>query len=643
MVTDGPANWPAFEVHGAARHEHPAAPRAPVHLAAALPLGLHRERAGVDHVHLGRLGAVSTCPASRSASRMSAASAWLTLQPRKRTAKRVAVLTRPPRRGRRRPRAPGHGHEGRRLGAQDGAGPAPHTGRPAARAAATSPSQKPASGPTTRLTRAGAPPRAARADGSGARLVGRSGSPPRRGSRLTTSRTVPAPAPAAAAPAPDWRAAARATRSRRSRRRRQASGAGHAPRPLGHEQLTSSTPELHGLLDQRCRGAPTRRAPGRGRRGSGRRRDGGLAAVDPHAARGPGRDHHGRPARARPGRSARRRRPGARRTDPRQVVGVGRRERHLVPPARGVAPPGSGRCASCALQQHGRPALVLDLRAPRTGPSGGEGAATPADLVGAHARGDQPAGRGRRQGAGQHRQDGGGEVGRDHVGARGQRGRRRSCGAPPAAPRRCARALASVASTARGSQSTAHTGSKPRRRAAMASTPDPQPASSSGPARGQRRPAAPGRRGWWRAGRCRRPSPGRSRRRASGGARRLPGRAHQQPARDLDRPVEGAHRVAPRVVLGRASHLARRRRARAGARRRPRGRPAGAATQKSSAASPAGPGPLPAARMPSAAQASAIARSASAPADRRSPYSAGRRRRQRKACLRRSKKPSSSR
>ena len=119
VVTDGPANWPASRF--TAQPDTNTRPRRAPRLASRRLL---RSASTVSAQVLttctsAASGAVSTCPASRRASRMSAASAWLTLQPRNRTEKRVAVLTRPPPRGRRRPRAPGtrpRGRPSRRAG-----------------------------------------------------------------------------------------------------------------------------------------------------------------------------------------------------------------------------------------------------------------------------------------------------------------------------------------------------------------------------------------------------------------------------------------------------------------------------------------------------------------------------------------------
>ena len=146
------------------------------------------------------------------------------------------------------------------------------------------------------------------------------------------------------------------------------------------------------------------------------------------------------------------------------------------------------------------------------------------------------------------------EVGDHHAGARAAR-RLRSCGGRPAGPRRLRRSLARVASTASGSLSTAHTGSNPSRRAAIASTPDPQPASSRdacGGELGQQLQAGAG--GGVLGG-----AEGHSGVDHDVGERRpggVPRGPHAQPAGDLHRAVEGAHGVTPGGVLGLGAYAA---------------------------------------------------------------------------------------
>ena len=107
VVTPGPPNWAAFRF--TAQPETKTRPRRAPRLASRRLLrSASTVRAQVLTTWTSAAsGTVSTWPASRSASRIRAASAWLTLQPRKRTEKVVAALTRPHRPGGRRRRGPG--------------------------------------------------------------------------------------------------------------------------------------------------------------------------------------------------------------------------------------------------------------------------------------------------------------------------------------------------------------------------------------------------------------------------------------------------------------------------------------------------------------------------------------------------------
>ena len=204
-----------------------------------------RRSARVDDVHLGGLGGRLDAArvAQRVADQRRVHMAHLAAQEAHREGRGRRAHADPHRTGRP-PPGPAWRPRSRPSRCAAPPGPRPQTARPASRARATSASEKPACGPTSRAAR---PERPATAR-SPRRRAGRSGIPPRTGSRPAHRRTVPAPAAAAATPdrtgaRPPRRRGPAARGGAPRRRRRDAAGAlaGHQ-RDLAHA-------ELGGLLD----------------------------------------------------------------------------------------------------------------------------------------------------------------------------------------------------------------------------------------------------------------------------------------------------------------------------------------------------------------------------------------------------------